>query len=256
MRIMTANIWGNYFNNPVSARDGDLITVFDRYSPDVLGVQEIMWEWYQSPMFPHLAENYNLFGTEMLNSTNFVPMFAKKNYKMLAKGFEYYTDTPDDSKSVTWAVLEDGKNRFAVCNTHFWWMTGEEHDKIRVINAKQLVALMKQLHTRFACPVFAFGDMNTGTTSEVFKVYAENGIKHLYDMTTEKDDLTSWHGDPEKDENGKFHGRVLYKDHTHSLDHIIALGDGFKVKQYRIVTDTEALDATDHSPVYADIEFE
>lgn len=256
MRIMTANIWGNYFDNPVSARDGDIIAVFDRYSPDVLGVQEIMGEWYESRMFPHLAKSYNFFGTEMYNPTNFVPMFAKKEYKMHAKGFEYYTDTPDDSKSITWAVLEKDGRTFAVCNTHFWWMTGEEHDRIRVINAEQLVSLMKYLNGRFECPVFAFGDMNTKISSDVFKVYSENGIKHLYGIAEEKDDLTSHHGDPVKDENGKFHGRVLYKDHTHSIDHIIALGGGFKVKQYRIVTDSEALDATDHSPVCADIEFE
>ncbi len=253
IRVMTANIWGNYFNNPVSVREDGLITVFDKYSPDVLGLQEVMDEWYKSKMFPQLAENYNLFGTEMFNSNIFVPMAARKEFKILAKGFEYFTDTPDASKSVDWAVLENNGKVFAVCNTHFWWMTGEEHDKIRVINAKQISALMKYLHERFNCPVFAFGDMNTTISSDVFKVYEENGIKHLYDIAEEKDDITSHHGDPIKDENGKFHGKTSDNDHTYSIDHIIALGDGFEVKEYRVVTDQEVLDATDHSPVYADI---
>ena len=41
-----------------------------------------------------------------------------------------------------------------------------------------------------------------------------------------------------------------------SLDHIVSLGkDGFEVISYRVVTDSFVLDATDHSPVFADVEF-
>ena len=36
MRIMTANIWGDYFENPVSVREKDIMTVFGKYSPDVI----------------------------------------------------------------------------------------------------------------------------------------------------------------------------------------------------------------------------
>lgn len=43
------------------------------------------------------------------------------------------------------------------------------------------------------------------------------------------------------------------KDHTYSIDHIVAYGEGYKVLTYKIVADQYALDATDHSPVYADI---
>lgn len=41
--------------------------------------------------------------------------------------------------------------------------------------------------------------------------------------------------------------------HFSSIDHIVALGDNFKVLQYRVIEDKNALDASDHSPVYADI---
>ena len=63
----------------------------------------------------------------------------------------------------------------------------------------------------------------------------------------------SHHGDPLRGEEDKYHGSKTFKDSTHSIDHIIALGEEFKVMQYRIVEDQDALDATDHSPVYVDI---
>jgi endonuclease/exonuclease/phosphatase family metal-dependent hydrolase len=44
-------------------------------------------------------------------------------------------------------------------------------------------------------------------------------------------------------------------DYMASIDHIVGLGDGYKVLQYRVVEDQDALDASDHSPVFADIEF-
>jgi endonuclease/exonuclease/phosphatase family metal-dependent hydrolase len=40
-----------------------------------------------------------------------------------------------------------------------------------------------------------------------------------------------------------------------SIDHIVGLGDGFTVKEYRVIEDREALDASDHSPIYADVFF-
>ena len=39
-----------------------------------------------------------------------------------------------------------------------------------------------------------------------------------------------------------------------SIDHMVGYGEGYKVSEYYIVEDQDALDATDHSPVYVDIE--
>ena len=45
---MTSNIWGDYFNNPVEDREKLLFDVFDRYKPDILGLQEVNKSWYKS----------------------------------------------------------------------------------------------------------------------------------------------------------------------------------------------------------------
>lgn len=265
MRIMTSNIWGDYFGNPVNVREDLLFWIFKKYSPDVLGMQEYNAGWYNGNMLKWLSKDYATLGTELYNAdntvgneifekTNYVPLAFKRSLGVLAYGYEFLTDTPDKSKAITWAVLKQNSKTFAVCNTHFWWREGAQHDLIRNKNARQLASLMKYLHTKHNCPVFAFGDMNTTVSSEVFKIYAENGIKHLYDLAEFKSEVSSHHGDPVVTENGRYKGCKTSDDKAHSIDHIVALGDGFTVREYKVIEDQDALDSSDHSPVYADVE--
>lgn len=284
MRIMTSNIWGDYFGNPVEDREDLLYDVFMRYQPDVLGFQEVTKNWYGSRLFERLSGEYAFVGMEVYSDSmrvdstngnsangngvknngvnnnyvngNYVPLAYKKDYVLLAKGYERLRETIDKSKAITWAVLKHPEEEkvFAVCNTHFWWKSGPEHDLVRAENARQLVSVMKFLRERFDCPVFAFGDMNTVLSSEVFKVYAESGIRHLYDLAEKKKDVSSHHGDPQPDENGRLHGKTTAKGREYSIDHMIGMGDGMKVQEYRVVEDQDALDATDHSPVFVDVE--
>lgn len=289
MRIMTSNIWGNFFNNPPELRKDDIYSVYKKYAPDVLGFQEAAAGWYETDLFYKLSENYYFIGTACYDNRNSTLMAVKKEYTVIADGHEQLEHTPDWSKSITWAVLEKDGKRIAVCNTHFWWMRGErsiyikevlgvaeysmkEHCMLRNINAKQLSELMHFLHKKYSCPVFAFGDMNATVTEEIFRIFEQNGIKNLYDMTEQKDTVCTVHGDPVLGEDGAFHGTRATAEyisefrkelcipepeskdgHFISIDHIIALGEDFEVTQYRVVEDTNALDASDHSPVYADV---
>lgn len=254
LRIMTTNIWGDYFNNPAEVRKENMYKVYESYQPDIIGLQEVEQTWYKSGMLERLSKEYTLIGTSLCENFVHVPLAFKKKYKLKANGFEFLDYTTDTSKSITWAVLSDEDKTFAVCNTHFWWMTGEEHDLVREKNAAQLSNLVRALAQRFDCPVFAFGDMNCKCTSGVFtKVYPNAGITQLWDEAVEKDDVSSHHGDPKKNADGSFTGSKTKNDHTHSIDHIVGYGEGYKVLRYRIVEEQYALDATDHSPVYADI---
>ena len=266
MRIMTSNIWGDYFGNPVNVREDLLFGIFKKYSPDVLGMQEYNKGWYNGNMLEWLSEDYASVGTELYNcdntvgedvfeKTNYVPLCYKKELGVLAYGYEFLTDTPDKSKAITWAVLNQNGKVFAVCNTHFWWKTGPEHDIIRNKNAHQLAELMKYLHKKHNCPVFAFGDMNTTVLSEVFKIYEQNGIKHLNDLAEIKCEVSSHHGDPVVTESGRYKGTKTTNDKNYSIDHIVVLGDNVIVREYKVIEDSDALDATDHSPVYADVDF-
>lgn len=257
MRIMTNNIWGDYFGNPVSVREDGLYDCYMKYMPDVIGFQEATKNWHNSKLFSELSENYEFVGTEFFGCKNYVPLVYKKSsgVNLMAKGYEMLSETPDESKAITWAVLQKPQTGagIAVCNTHFWWKPGKEHDEIREKNALQLSSLMKYLYSRYSFPVIAFGDMNCTESSGVFKIYSENGIMPLRSIADEKSNVSSHHGDPLKGEDGRYHGKKTSDDYTHSIDHIIGLGKDIKVKSYIIVEDESVLDATDHSPVYADI---
>lgn len=256
MRIMTTNIWGEYFNNPVALREDNIYKVYEKYAPDIIGIQEADQKWYESTLFKRLSDKYYFVGTNLFENNNFVPLAVSKEFKHIADGFEYLEETPCETKAITWAVLEDRNNSvFAVCNTHFWWMPGEEHERIRLKNADQLSRLMEYIKVRFNCPVFAFGDMNCRCTSKVFTVvYPLNNVARLFDTAECKNNVGSLHGDPILGEDGKYHGSKSGIDDTYSIDHIIGTKDGYKVLNYITVEDDYVLDATDHSPVYADIE--
>ena len=64
LRLMTSNIWGDYFGNPVEERAQNFIDIFTRYSPDVIGIQEATTNWYKSELFDWLTNNYYLAGSE------------------------------------------------------------------------------------------------------------------------------------------------------------------------------------------------
>ena len=59
MRIMTSNIWGDFFNNPPKGRDKNLCLAYKKYNPDVLGFQEVTQSWYGSSLFETLKTEYN-----------------------------------------------------------------------------------------------------------------------------------------------------------------------------------------------------
>ena len=51
MRIMTSNIWGDYFGNETSSRENQLFDVFEKYDADIIGMQVVPDSWYKSGIF-------------------------------------------------------------------------------------------------------------------------------------------------------------------------------------------------------------
>lgn len=273
MRIMTSNIWGDFFGNEVTSREGQLYQVYKNYAPDVIGIQEATASWYKSEMFQKLEKDGYLFlgahfihpelyeavpGWPLYGEAVYLPLLVKTEvFAVLEYGWELFKNTPDHSKAVTWAVLQrkEDKKTFGICNTHFWWMErGKEDEDVRNQNAQQMSAVMAHLREKHQCPVFAMGDMNTRVGSGVFTVFRENGVKDLWEEAEEASKSSSWHGDPKRGEDGKYHGEPSSEDEKGSLDHIVGLGEEYQVKRYQVVEDQDVLDATDHCPVYADIE--
>lgn len=255
MRVMTSNIWGNYFGNPPEERIDAIESTLRKYSADVIGIQEMCPFWYKADLKGRLSDEYVFVGAF---DGNHSPLFFKREiFEILEQGWLRYTGVEDISKSVTWAVLEqkeDGK-KIGVCNTHLWWKPGDEHELIRENNAKQLLSVMKDIKVKYGdIHVVACGDFNSRADGKAMKYLNANGVLSSYDLADEFSEISSYHGDPVRDENGKYRGKKTTEDKTRSLDHIVTFKGDLHITAQKVVEDKEILDATDHSPVYIDFE--
>lgn len=256
MRIMTCNIWGDYFNNPVEMREDAFRYIIDKYQPDILGIQEFTQSWYNSNLFLELQKLYTV--TTPNNYENFTPLFFRTDkFHLINSNWELYEDTPDPSKGISWAVLVEPQNnekKIAVLNTHFWWKSGDEHDLIRQKNALRLSALMKQLSDEYHTCAIAFGDFNCNISNNPVKVLKEHGVVPMIELAKEFDTVSSHHGDPQKGSDGLYHGTKTNKNYEFSIDHIMAFQMNRSVSAYKVIEDQIALDASDHSPIYTDFD--
>ena len=56
IRIMTSNIWADFFGNEVQVREDQLFEVYAKYRPDVLGTQEVWPNWHASTLMPNMQK--------------------------------------------------------------------------------------------------------------------------------------------------------------------------------------------------------
>ena len=107
IRIMSFNIWGDYFGNPVEEREDSIGKVIENYSPDFLALQEATKNWHASELFAALKETYTFAEPQNAPTVNLVPLLYKQNkFTLIEDGFIYFRDTPDNTKGSTWGVFE------------------------------------------------------------------------------------------------------------------------------------------------------
>lgn len=258
IRIMSSNIWGDYFGNEVTVREDQLLEIYRKYAPDVLGMQEATRSWTKSRLFAALTEEFTFVDTAAFTENNFVPLLYRTDaFTCVESGYLHYDDTPDPSKGLTWAVLEskkDGK-RIGAINTHFWWkqLGDPEHDALRVSNAKKVHETASYIVGKYNIPVFAFGDLNSMPHMPCIVYLTENGWVPARDKAPVTSEISTHHGDPVRGEDGRFHGKTTDTSWNMSIDHILCLGSA-EPKEFYLVEDQAALDATDHSPIWCDFE--
>lgn len=258
IRVMTSNIWGDYFGNEVQIREDQLLEVYRKYAADVIGMQEVTPSWHQSTLMSNMkAAGYLLLNDAPVGVNNYNAMLVREaRFTVRKSGFEQLTHTEDASKNIQWAVLIDkeSEKRIVVCNAHFEYRQGPQYDEAREFNAEQVAWRMRFLKERYDCvAAFGFGDMNANTASSVFPVFEKRGILPLAPQAPTLPSFSSYHGYPVRGEDGRYHGKPTENSYKWSLDHIVGMGE-YHVTDYRFVTDQPALDATDHSPVFVDLE--
>ena len=256
---MSSNIWGDYFGNEVTVRDRQMESIYRKYLPDVLGLQEMTQRWRESLIWKDLEDEYRFVPISTNGKLNYTPlMYRGSKVKVIDSGWYLYHEELDRSKGYTWAVFYDRKTQkpFAVFNTHFMWTASVEnswaYDTIRRYNAMELCYAMEKISKAYDCPVFFMGDLNCGEDSLAWKFLNEKGWNTAYEIAKEYSEVCTEHGDPKRGEDGFYHGKLTEEGKESSIDHIGVKKETAVLRQVA-VTDQAALDATDHTPVYADI---
>lgn len=256
VRLMSSNIWGDYFGNEVAGRDCNLEQVYRKYLPDVLGLQEMTQSWWDSPIWKNMKDEYQFVPVPTEGQLNYVPMlYRHKTLEVIDSGWHLYHKELDASKGYTWAAFRrkaDGM-RFVVFNTHFMWRGEKVFDVVRRYNAMELHHAMKEVRRVYGFDTFFMGDLNCVRDSLAWDYLESEGWETSFMVADECSAYSSHHGDPERGEDQKFHGKMTPNPKELSIDHIGVCKKSRILKQ-EAVADTEAMNATDHFPIYIDVD--
>lgn len=267
LRIMSFNILASDWSNKpaVKGRDDKVRDVISRYKPDVVGLQEVNAEWYES-----LENNFSTY--KLVNEDNNKINF-KVNYSTIAYNTEtvnlirwgqsaYMVNYNKNCRNFMWAIFElksEPGKQFMVTSTHFD-LTSDR----RVHQAIEMSGLVRIIEGIFKIPVYCTGDFNMREDSEEYMTFMEmlsyksakyasekKGLvavtTHLGDGTGSADDYTSGYY-----KLGKVSYRQSKINSIKSIDHIF-VPEETRVLYYDTIVDETALEASDHCPIYADI---
>ena len=266
LKIMSHNVWGMYAPGvvkKVANRNDAMQRIYHRELPDVIGTQEFSADIRNHKLAEMIADEYaEVDVSEEVKTLEmewlYTPMFYRPaTCEILKKGYVLYDRefNNHDSKGICWAVFKHkatGKE-FTVCNTHYWWMGGPEHDKARVGNSMEILKLKAEL----PAPFFMIGDLNCNISSEAFKTLLAGGLVDTQQVAKESTDICSYHAYPGYDEEkGEFFpAKLTDLDYTHSIDHIMVdVEHADAVLKFEIMTDDDSMTTADHCPVYAEFD--
>lgn len=277
-RFMTFNLFGaGYGSNggfKADEREDRAVEVVRRHAPDIVSWQEINAPWWAAKPFTSMDEYTVIRGDEdealvragadlskrASNWVNHEPlMFRKDRFKLLDSGLDFYHISLQFEKSVTWAVLEDRTDgrRLIAFATHFWWKSnGVESDAIRELNVRHVLNRIETIRAKWGdLPVVGGGDLNCVQGSLALKTFADNGYDEAGEVAPVRSTVPSEHGALTRDAEGKCHGEVgvIGKEGCAMIDHIYFTKGAFQALKHDVVTDEDAINISDHSPVWADL---
>lgn len=258
LRIMSSNIWsGKIFNR--EALHGQ---VYRRCLPDSIGMQERVTRWQsdEHSFNRSLADEYTEvevdIGGHVINCT---PIFYRPaTLELHESGWHYFSGLNDvGSKTITWARFTHKATgaHFIHLNTHFYWTGDEAGNKARLGDAAEMHRLAERLTARFACPILCTGDYNCRMDSEPGQALLAYGFRDTLNLASGGRSVTSsHHAYPAFDETAQLYqnGPMPAANPTRAIDHILLWGDA-DILNHVTVTDQDALDASDHCPLYVDV---
>lgn len=255
MKVYCQNVW-NY--RPSEFRNGLICSLITASDADVCMFQECgpgTNRAGSAPLPALLQYEYTEICPELAGK-NYTPVFYKaEKFHVIDSGYLLYDGLNDaNSKSVTWAVLEENATakKVAVASTHFWWMeTGERDNAQRLQNAAQLKALCDQITAQYDVPVIIGGDFNNGKNSlqgdMPYKAMLQQGFKDLRLIAQSTTDTFTHHDYPVLTEDGIYtEGPMPDK----IIDYIFVYGAKAVIaEKFDVLTTQKALTSSDHCPL-------
>jgi len=266
IKLMSHNVWGMFAPDvvkEVANRNELMREVYMQELPDVIGMQEFSADIRQHGLPEMLSGQYRELDVsadvESYGMKNlFTPIFYRpETCEPLKSGFVLYDRAfnNQDSKGAAWAVFRHlpSETCFTLCNTHYWWKSGEEHDLARVENSKVILSLMKEL----PAPFFVMGDLNCKISSDAYKVLLSGGLGDAQEEAPDTVNTSTHHAYPQFDfERHMFYGAPKPAGgYENAIDHILIDREHVSdVRKFRVVISDEACNTSDHCPVFVEAE--
>ena len=264
IRLMSHNVWGMYAPDVVKevANRAELMArVYTACIPDVIGMQEFSQDirahglpGLLAPTWRELDVSADTAAYGMKNL--YTPLYYRPGIlSPLRAGFVLFDRSfnNSDSKGVTWAVFcrEADGAVFSVCNTHYWWKSGPEHDAARVENSRVILGLLREL----PAPFFVMGDLNCRAGSAACRTLLEGGLCDAQASAAQSMDSNTHHAYPDYDPvRREFFGAPQPTGgYRLAIDHLFAdAAHAGALRRFGVVTTPDACNTSDHCPIWLD----
>jgi len=245
IRVMSSNVWGW---GKIANRDDLLAELYKEYLPDTIGLQEAspVLRGEVNDLFSLCKPEYSELEVNAAG-VNFTPILYRNTLRVIECGRELFTGLNDvNSKSITYGVFEKDNKRFLHANVHFYWRNDFSGAEARITNAHQLLTLLDRFKH---LPIILSGDFNCEQIT--FPIQMIENAGYFLTSRLNKVNVKSHHGYPFYDsEKGVFTGGTLEGGRYASIDHIFTRG----CKPLAFTTVQNSLAASDHCPIFADME--
>lgn len=251
VRIMSTNLLVHYESwggTDARKRAKMYFKMTEKYSPDVIAVQEMCDQWYCC-IVKNMKNYRMLFMPTSGIYTRMTGILYNKNKVELIEKGQMKFQSGDDFRlrRIVWGLFKEKSTnkKFVVMSSHFDLIReGQEKAELKVMKsqASEEISCAKSLFEKYNVSVFCAGDFNA---------MDKGGYDDMYNAPSIYDELADTLTDTKYIAKKKTSGNSQ-KVKKPTYDHIFLKGSA-KVNRYAILSDS-AMDAmSDHYPIFVDV---
>jgi endonuclease/exonuclease/phosphatase family metal-dependent hydrolase len=201
-RIMSFNVNGPSGQGPNvwSKRAALHVEIINRYSPDLIGLQEVAKRnlvTYQKQLTEYNHVVGNCYGDSPPQTWTSV-FWKASRFQLLESGEFWFSDTPDIEScgwgvpyplGATWVKLRCAQTgvQLVHLNTHF--EDGSDGERSRIEASKLIISRLVQLAPDL--PAIVTGDFNCNPWSQPYRLFVDNGFTDTYRAAGHADSVDS-----------------------------------------------------------------